>query len=398
MGQLHNKKVLLGVTGGIAAYKSADLVRRLQDAGAEVRVVMSRAATEFITPMTMQALSGHPVHMDLLDAGAESAMGHIELARWADLVLVAPATANFLAKIANGRADDLLTTVCLASAAPLLLAPAMNQGMWHDPATVNNVEILRQRQITLVGPAAGEQACGDIGLGRMEEPPAIIERAQAIFETGLLDGRSVLLTAGPTREALDPVRFISNHSSGKMGFALAEAAAEAGASTTVIAGPIALQTPPGVTRVNVTSAEEMLEAVLAQLAGRDIFIATAAVADYRPAEQAGQKIKKSSESMVIPLVINPDILATVASRADKPFTVGFAAETSDLEHYARDKLKRKNLDMIVANSVTSADTGFNADDNEGTVYWPGGECELARSSKKNMARQLIALIAERYTI
>lgn len=393
MGQLYNKNVVLGVTGGIAAYKSADLVRRLQDAGADVRVVMSRAATEFITPMTMQALSGHPVHLDLLDAGAESAMGHIELARWANLVLVAPATADFIARIAGGRADDLLTTQCLATAAPMLLAPAMNQQMWRDSATQSNVALLEQRGIALVGPAAGKQACGDVGPGRMEEPPAIIERAKALFESGLLDGKHVVITAGPTREALDPVRFISNHSSGKMGFSLAEAAVEAGAITTLVAGPVALRTPTGVTRIDVVSAVDMMAAVENSMADCDVFIATAAVADYRPDDIAAEKIKKTGQDMNIKLVQNPDIVAAVAARDNRPFTVGFAAETSNLEAYAQDKLVRKKLDMIVANNVASVNTGFNADDNEGTVYWPGGEHILDRTSKANIARQLVALIA-----
>jgi phosphopantothenoylcysteine decarboxylase/phosphopantothenate--cysteine ligase len=391
---LTNRHILLGVTGGIAAYKSADLVRRLQDLGASVRVVMTKAAQEFITPLTLQALSGHPVHTDLLDPAAEAAMGHIELARWADLVLVAPATADFIARLTHGHADDLLTTLCLATPAPIALAPAMNQGMWRDPATQINLAMLRERQIMLFGPAEGSQACGDVGPGRMLEPLDIAQRAAGVFRSRLLDGKRVLITAGPTREAIDPVRFISNHSSGKMGFALAEAAAAAGAQVTLVAGPVHLATPERVSRVDVESAQQMYDAVMARADACDVFIASAAVADYRPRAIADQKIKKQhSDVMTIELVRNPDIVASVAARDPHPFTVGFAAETRDVENYARDKLERKKLDMIVANDVATAGIGFNSDNNAVTVLWPGGEARFGERAKSVLARELIALIA-----
>jgi phosphopantothenoylcysteine decarboxylase/phosphopantothenate--cysteine ligase len=393
---LTNRHILLGVTGGIAAYKSADLVRRLQDLGASVRVVMTKAAQEFITPLTLQALSGHPVHTDLLDPAAEAAMGHIELARWADLVLVAPATADFIARLAHGHADDLLTTLCLATPAPVALAPAMNQGMWRDPATQVNLATLRERQIILFGPAEGSQACGDVGPGRMLEPLDIAQRAAGVFRSRLLDGKRVLITAGPTREAIDPVRFISNHSSGKMGFALAEAAAAAGARVTLVAGPVHLATPERVSRVDVESAQQMYDAVMQRADACDVFIASAAVADYRPRAIADQKIKKQhSDAMTIELVRNPDIVASVAARDPHPFTVGFAAETRDVQNYARDKLERKKLDMIVANDVAAAGIGFNSDNNAVTVLWPGGEAQFGERAKSVLARELIALIASR---
>jgi phosphopantothenoylcysteine decarboxylase/phosphopantothenate--cysteine ligase len=391
---LTNRRILLGVTGGIAAYKSADLVRRLQDLGASVRVVMTKAAQEFITPLTLQALSGHPVHTDLLDPAAEAAMGHIELARWADLVLVAPATADFIARLAHGHADDLLTTLCLATPAPIAIAPAMNQGMWRDVATQANLGTLRERQVMLFGPAEGSQACGDVGPGRMLEPLEIAQRAAAVFPSRMLDGKRVLITAGPTREAIDPVRFISNHSSGKMGFALAEAAAAAGAQVTLVAGPVNLATPEQVERVDVDSAQQMYDAVMARVDACDVFIASAAVADYRPRLVADQKIKKQhSEAMTIELVRNPDIVASVAARDPHPFTVGFAAETRDVEGYARDKLERKKLDMIVANDVAAAGIGFNSDNNAVTVLWPGGEARFGERAKSVLARELVALIA-----
>lgn len=393
MSSLANRQILLGISGGIAAYKSAELVRRLRDLGAEVQVVMTAAAQQFITPLTLQALSGNLVHTDLLDPAAEAAMGHIELARWADLILVAPATADLMARLAQGQADDLLTTLCLASNAPLVLAPAMNQGMWRDPATQANAGTLRARGVTLLGPAEGSQACGDVGPGRMLEPTEIATLVGARFESRLLDGLRVMITAGPTREALDPVRFISNHSSGKMGFALARAAADAGALTTLVAGPVHLATPERVHRVDVESAQQMYDAVMARIDDCDIFIASAAVADYRPAAVAGQKIKKQQEQMTIALVRNPDIVASVAARAPRPFTVGFAAETQDVARYARDKLERKGLDLIVANDVAAAGIGFNSDDNAVLALWGSGEISFERCSKQQLARELVALIA-----
>jgi phosphopantothenoylcysteine decarboxylase/phosphopantothenate--cysteine ligase len=396
MGQLYNRNVLLGVTGGIAAYKSAQLIRDLQTAGATVRVVMTRAATEFITPLTLQALSGQPVHLDLLDTEAEAAMGHIELARWADLVLIAPATADIIARLAQGRADDLLTTLCLATDAPLLLAPAMNQAMWRDPATTANIQLLQQRGIATIGPAEGIQACGDSGPGRMEEPATIAAAAAAVFATGLLDGLRVVITAGPTREAIDPVRYISNHSSGKMGFAIAQAAVDAGAITTLIAGPVNLETPDQVQRLDVTSAQDMLDAALAQLDQCDIFISCAAVADYRPAQQQAQKIKKAASAMQLELVRNPDIVSAVASASSRPFTVGFAAETQDVEAYARDKLEKKNLDMIVANDVSKAGSGFNSEQNAATIIWQTGSIEVELTAKKQLARTIVDAIAQQY--
>ena len=395
MAHLFNRNVLLGVSGGIAAYKSAELVRLLQNHGASVRVIMTRGAQEFITPLTLQALSGQPVHTELLDEEAEMGMGHIELGRWADLLLIAPATADLIARLANGRADDLLTTVALATAAPVMLAPAMNQQMWHDQATVDNCATLLGRGITLVGPAQGEQACGDVGPGRMEEPAIIAERAAGCFSSGALAGKRVVITAGPTREAMDPVRYISNHSSGKMGFALAQAAVDAGAQTTLLAGPVALATPEHVTRIDVESADQMLLQSMALVAECDVFIACAAVADYRPAQQQAQKIKKQGESMTLELVRNPDIVATVAASGDGTFTVGFAAETTDVIAYARGKLENKGLDLIVANDVANPAIGFNSDDNAVTLVWPGGEQALPQARKSVIASQIIAKIAER---
>jgi len=396
LGHLFQRNVVLGVSGGIAAYKSAELIRQLKTRGADVRVVMTRGAREFITPLTLQALSGHPVHADLLDPEAELGMGHIELARWADLLLVAPATADLLARLAQGRADDLLTTVALACPAPLMLAPAMNQQMWRNTATQDNLQRLQARGVHMVGPAAGEQACGDVGPGRMEDPAIIAAAAESLFESGELAGRRVVITAGPTREALDPVRYISNHSSGRMGYALARAAAEAGARTTLISGPVDLHTPEGVERVDVVSAEDMLEASLSRLADCDIFIACAAVADYRPADVAGDKIKKNEERMTLELVRNPDIVAAVSAHPQRPFTVGFAAETRDLLSYARDKLERKGLDMIVANDVSAEGIGFNSQENAVTVLWDGAEEALPRSGKQQIARDIITRLARRY--
>ncbi|WP_286695503.1 bifunctional phosphopantothenoylcysteine decarboxylase/phosphopantothenate--cysteine ligase CoaBC [Spongiibacter sp. UBA1325] len=396
MKQLSNRQILLGITGGIAAYKSAELVRRLKDHGADVRVVMTAAAMEFITPLTLQALSGNPVHTALLDSEAEAGMGHIELARWADLILVAPASSDFMARLASGRGDDLLTTLCLATPAPIALAPAMNQGMWRDPATQANADTLRQRGVALFGPAAGEQACGDIGPGRMLEAEQLAELAAGLFNSRALDGISLSITAGPTREAIDPVRYISNHSSGKMGYALAEAAADAGARVTLISGPTQLPCPPRVTRVDVISADDMYQASIANMGSCDIFIACAAVADYRPAHIEEQKIKKQNTSMHIELVRNPDIVSAVASHAQRPFTVGFAAETQDVIHYAKGKLEKKNLDMIIANDVSDTRIGFNSDENSVTIIDPSGQQKLEQMGKRQLAKQLIDLIAARY--
>ncbi|SDU00654.1 bifunctional phosphopantothenoylcysteine decarboxylase/phosphopantothenate--cysteine ligase CoaBC [Geopseudomonas guangdongensis] len=399
MQRLQRKRIVLGVGGGIAAYKSAELIRRLRDQGAEVRVVMTRAAREFITPLTLQALSGHPVFNDLLDPAAEAAMGHIELARWADLILVAPATADLMARLAQGLADDLLTTLVLASDAPVALAPAMNQAMWRDPATQANAERLAGRGMRLFGPGAGSQACGDSGPGRMLEADELAQRAADCFERGLLTGRRVLITAGPTREAIDPVRYVSNHSSGKMGFALAEAAAEAGAAVTLVSGPVHLPTPQRVARIDVVSARDMLAACEGAMPC-DILIAAAAVADYRPEAVASQKMKKdpgSDDGLTLRLVRNPDILATLAARADRPFSVGFAAETEHLLDYAARKLKSKNLDLIVANDVANPQIGFNSEDNAVSVIDRALQAtRFEQASKGQIARQLIAFIAARY--
>ena len=395
MAHLFNRNVVLGVSGGIAAYKSAELIRQLKELGADVRVIMTRGAQEFITPLTLQALSGHPVHTDLLDAEAELGMGHIELARWADLLLIAPATADLIARLAGGRADDLLTTVTLATAAHKLIAPAMNQQMWRDPATAANIATLQDRGMSLVGPASGEQACGDVGPGRMEQPANIALAAAGLFASGALAGRRVMITAGPTREALDPVRYLSNHSSGKMGYALARAAVDAGAQVTLVSGPVQLPTPDHVTRVDVVSAADMLEACMARVDDCDLFIACAAVADYRPVRVAAQKIKKDAAGITLELERNADILATVSAHAQAPFTVGFAAETQEVERYARDKLERKHLDMIVANDVSDTAIGFNSDHNAVTVLWQSGSQALAQASKASIARELISLIAQR---
>lgn len=392
MALLTNRQILLGITGGIAAYKAAELVRRLRDRGADVRVVMTRAAQEFITPLTLQALSGNMVHTDLLDPAAEAAMGHIELARWADIVVIAPASADFIARLAHGHADDLLTTLCLATPARIALAPAMNQGMWRDAATQANVAQLHAHGRLIWGPAEGEQACGDIGPGRMLEPDALAELTAKAFSTRLLEGKRVLITAGPTREAIDPVRYISNHSSGKMGFALAQAAIDAGARVTLIAGPVALSTPAQATRVDVDSAQQMFDAVHARIDECDIFIAAAAVADYRPEQAVDTKIKKQNPTMTLTLVRNPDIVASVARLRPKPFTVGFAAETQQVKEYARHKLERKHLDMIIANDVAAPGIGFNSENNAVTALWRDGEMEIGERSKAQVARALIALI------
>jgi phosphopantothenoylcysteine decarboxylase/phosphopantothenate--cysteine ligase len=397
MAHLFNRRVLLAVCGGIAAYKSAELVRALTEQGAQVRVLMTRGAREFITPLTLQALSGHPVHGELLDEAAERGMGHIELARWADLLLIAPATADCLARLAAGRADDLLGAVALASAAPLLLAPAMNQQMWRARATQDNLARLVDRGYHCVGPDSGDQACGDVGPGRMSEPVAIAAAAAGLFAGGFLDNLRVTVTAGPTREPLDPVRYLTNHSSGRMGFALARAAAEAGAAVTLIAGPVQLATPERVQRIDVTTADEMLAAALAQRPACDMFLACAAVADYRPADSAAQKIKKSGQRLSLELVQNPDIVAAITAAGDAPFTVGFAAETERLREHARDKLARKRLQMIVANRVGGPEGGFGSEDNAALLLWDGGERDIPLCSKDTLARIVLEQAGALYT-
>ena len=384
------KRVLLGVTGGIAAYKSCELVRLLGREGARVRVVLTESATRFVTPLTFQALSGNPVRVDLFDEAHESAMGHIELARWAEQLVVAPATADFIARLAHGHADDLLTTLCLASEAPLLIAPAMNHRMWLHPATRENVALLESRGVEFVGPEAGEQACGESGPGRMSEPEEILGRI--LSGPGLFAGRRVMVTAGPTREPLDPVRYLSNRSSGKMGFALAHAFAREGAEVTLVTGPVSLPTPAGVQRVDVETALEMREAVLDAVSGQDLFVGCAAVADYRPERREDTKIKKSSDILELRMRRNPDILAEVAALPDGPFTVGFAAETGDLLQYARRKLEAKGVDMIAANRVGEG-AGFEVDRNALEVIWKGGRQSLPFQDKATLAQRLVELIA-----
>ncbi len=396
LATLTHKRVILGVSGGIAAYKSADLVRRLRDAGAEVQVVMTAAAQQFITPLTMQALSGNPVHTELLNAEAEAGMGHIELARWADLVLIAPASADIMARLAQGVANDLLTTLWLATRAQRAVAPAMNQQMWAAQVTQDNVAKLQAHQVTVFQPASGSQACGDVGTGRMLEAVELAQHCANLFQTGALTGKRVVITAGPTREALDPVRYISNHSSGKMGFSLAEACIEAGAHVTLISGPVHLATPDRVVQVKVISALDMLAASKKSVAeGCDLFIATAAVADYRPANVAEQKIKKVGDAISIELVKNPDIVATIAQLPNRPFVLGFAAETERVEDYARGKLSAKKLDMIACNDVSRTDIGFQSDDNAMIVFWRNnGRAQLDKSPKAHIARALVALCAQ----
>ena len=395
--ELLNKHILLGVSGGIAAYKSPELVRRLREQGAEVRVVLTDAARAFVTPLTLQAVSGHTIPAGVLDPASEQGMNHIELAKWADLVLIAPATANVISRLATGMADELLTTLCLATPAPVALAPAMNQQMYLHAATQANLQTLAQRGVQLWGPASGTQACGDVGPGRMLNPDELVAECIRFLAKPKLDLR-ILITAGPTREALDPVRYISNHSSGKMGYAIARAAREAGAEVTLVSGPVALAAPQGVERVDVESALQMHEAVMSRIGDCDLFIGCAAVADYRPAQVASQKIKKTGDNdqMTLTLVKNPDIIAAVGALSDKPFTVGFAAETVDVEQYALDKLRRKRLDMIAANDVSRAGQGFNADDNALTVFWQGGQAALPLADKLTLARHLVALIARHY--
>lgn len=395
MQSLTDKRILLGITGGIAAYKSAELVRRLRDHGAEVRVVMTPAAAEFITPLTLQALSGNPVHTDLLDHAAEAAMGHIELARWADAVVIAPATANFIARLSNGLADDLLSTLCLATAAPLLVAPAMNRQMWQNPATQENISRLQARGVTLLGPGSGAQACGETGPGRLIDPEELVQAIVSAGRTNRLAGVSVLVSAGPTREFIDPVRYISNRSSGRMGYAMAKAAEEAGAAVTLVSGPVSLTPPARVRVIDITSSGQMHSEILAAAATCDIFISSAAVADYRTREALPNKMKKKDSHPVLRLEKTPDILAEVAALPDAPFTVGFAAETENLHDNAKQKLKSKNLDMIAANRVGDG-LGFDVEENALEVFWPGGTRSLGTAPKENLARQLMEIIVARY--
>ncbi|MEZ9723639.1 bifunctional phosphopantothenoylcysteine decarboxylase/phosphopantothenate--cysteine ligase CoaBC [Vibrio splendidus] len=394
---LAGKKILLGISGGIAAYKCAELTRRLIERGAQVQVVMTNAAKEFITPLTMQAVSGRPVSDSLLDPAAEASMGHIELAKWADLVLLAPATADLIARMTAGMGNDLLTTLLLATDAPVAVSPAMNQQMYSHPATQENIATLKRRGCEIWGPAAGEQACGDVGMGRMLEPMQLVHHCEDFFQPKPLTGHSVLITAGPTREAIDPVRYITNHSSGKMGYALAEAAAKQGATVTLISGPVSLATPNKVNRIDVDSAQQMFDAVSANAAQHDIFISCAAVADYRPETIADQKLKKvdGKDDMTIQMVKNPDIVASVASMTEgRPFTVGFAAETQDVEKYARGKLERKNLDMICANDVSVEGQGFNSSSNELHLYWKDGDKSLPLDSKDTLGFQILDQIQQ----
>ncbi|MEO7050288.1 MAG: bifunctional phosphopantothenoylcysteine decarboxylase/phosphopantothenate--cysteine ligase CoaBC [Rhodanobacter sp.] len=395
---LAQHRILLGVSGGIAAYKSCELVRRLREQGAEVRVVMTESATHFVGPTTFQALSGQSVRVSLWDAQAEAAMGHIELARWAERILIAPASADLLARLAHGCGNDLLTTLCLASAAPLYLAPAMNQQMWAHPAVQANVDLLRQRGAHVLGPAAGEQACGDVGSGRMLEALQLRDAMRDSFAhgNGALAGLKVVVSAGPTHEDIDPVRFIGNRSSGRMGFATAEAAARAGAAVTLVAGPVSLTTPAGVARVDVRSAVQMHAAVLEAARQADIYIGAAAVGDYRPAAVSALKLKRHAGTpLSLQLVENADILASLSAQTAHPFLVGFAAETHDVASYAQGKLRDKGLDMIAANQV-GGELGFESVDNALTLYWTGGELALPRAPKGELAGQLIAQVAARY--
>lgn len=399
MQTLAGKKILLGISGGIAAYKCAELTRRLIERGAQVQVVMTKAAQEFITPLTMQAVSGNPVSSSLLDPSAEASMGHIELAKWADLVLLAPATADLIARISAGMGNDLLSTLCLATDAPIAVAPAMNQQMYRNIATQENLVTLQRRGAMLWGPASGEQACGDVGPGRMLEPMQLVHHCEDFFRPADLSGLNIVITAGPTREAIDPVRYLSNYSSGKMGYSVAQVAAQRGANVTLISGPVNLAVPNGVTCININSAEEMHQAALEQAINNNIFIACAAVADFRPAHVAPQKMKKQdgNDEMIIQLVKNPDIVASVAALTEnRPFTVGFAAETQNVEHYARGKLANKNLDLICANDVSVQGQGFNSDNNALHLYWPNGDKTLPLASKTDLGQQLLTEIVSLY--
>lgn len=395
MKSLINKNILLGVTGGIAAYKSAEIVRGLKKARSSVRVVMTQSAEEFITPLTLQALSGNPVSTDLLDVEAEAAMGHIELARWADAILIAPATANTLAKLSSGRADDLLSSITLAFDGPIGLAPAMNQAMWKDERTQSNIQNLEHKNFSLYGPGSGEQACGDVGLGRMLEPSEIIELFASLFEAGTMSNKSILITAGPTQEPIDPVRYLTNRSSGKMGYALAEAAVEAGAQVTLVSGPVNIEPPARCNLVSVKTAEEMHEAVMHHIKKKDIYIGTAAVADYSPTKVEGSKIKKdrSNSPLVLEMKENKDILKEVSELEDKPYMVGFAAETDDLLENARKKLETKKLDLIIANDVSDKSIGFDSNENEVTLITSSEELLLDRDSKKKISKKILEFIS-----
>ena len=396
MGHLRQRRILVAIAGGIAAYKGAELVRLLKKQGAEVRVILTRGAREFITPLTMQALSGEPVHTELLDESAEAGMGHIQLARWADLLIIAPATADVIARLAQGRADDLMTTVTLATAAPVAIAPAMNQQMWANAATQENLTLLTRRNIQIIGPEQGEQACGDTGPGRLMEPNLIVEALQGQFSSRQLDNRAVVITAGPTIEAIDPVRFLSNHSSGKMGYALARACAEAGADVTLISGPVHLSPPDRVRLVPVTSAIEMHDAAIAASDGADLFIGAAAVADFRVSAPATEKIKKSAQPhLSLELIENPDVIAAVSQLAGRPtLVVGFAAETSDVLAHAREKLEKKGLDMVIANDVSDPQTGFGSDNNAVYLIDASSEQHLPLSSKQVIAGKIVAALAQ----
>lgn len=396
MSDLLNKNILLGVTGGIAAYKAAEFCRLLIKQGANVRVVMSPAAIEFIQPLTFQALTGYPVTHELFDSDADNAMDHIDLARWADVLVIAPATADSIAKLAAGYADNLLLTIALATQNSIAVAPAMNQQMYQNAATRKNIQTLKQNGIHIWGPDEGEQACGEVGPGRMLEPDNLLQLTLSLYEPGSLAGLKVMITAGPTREAIDPVRYISNRSSGKMGYALAQAALDAGAEVTLVSGPVCLTSPQPATLLRCQSADDMYQQVMKHIEAQDIFIACAAVADYRVADIAKQKIKKSTDEMTLTLVKNPDILASVAALNQKPYCVGFAAETQDLEQHAQQKLVKKNLDIIAANRVDEASSGFDVDFNALSVFWPGGKQELERNTKNHIATHLIDIIAQKF--
>ena len=396
MSNLSNKNVLLGISGSIAAYKSAELIRRLQDSGATVRVVMTKSATEFITPLTMQALSQNPVHTELLDEVSESAMSHIELARWADFLIVAPASANLIADLTHGCSDNLLTAICLATSSDILLAPAMNQRMWLNPATQENVALLKSRGYYISTPEDGDQACGETGPGRMAEPNQIISLTNTLFQSDLLTGTNILITAGPTREPLDPVRYLTNHSSGKMGFALAEAACSTGAKVTLVAGPVNLQTPRYVVRYDVETAQDMLETCLEHAPFADIFIGCAAVSDYRPKYRNSEKIKKTDEFFKLELIRNPDVVSHVAGKFERMFCLGFAAETHHVLENARQKLLTKKLDLLVANDVSNPEIGFDSDLNEVSLIWHKGEEKLQQASKTVIAKQIINRLAALY--
>ncbi len=393
---LSKRRIIVGVSGGIAAYKSAELVRRLCQSGASVRVVMTRGAQAFVTPLTFQALTGEKVYTALLDLEAEAAMGHIELARWADLVLVAPASANTLARLACGIADDLLSTLCLATTAQIFVAPAMNSLMWDNLATQHNCRVLSQRGVSVIEPGSGELACGEIGAGRMPEADSLVNILEASVAKGELRGKKVVISAGPTREAIDPVRYISNRSSGKMGYALAAAAARMGAQVVLVSGPTNLDSPKNAARINVESAEQMRAAVQAEMPGCDVFIGAAAVADYSPTHQKSQKIKKSEAEFNLTMTRTVDILAEVANHINSPFTVGFAAETDNLVDYAKAKLEKKSLDMIAANWVGREGSGFDVDQNALSVFWAGGRLEIAQADKTEVAVRLMAVIVEKY--